>query len=44
MRAYIGLSFRTFYVADLDAIMGTGNNEGAQRRLKAEFPAAGSGG
>src|SRR5258706_8042742 len=33
--------FRTFYVADLDAIMGTGNNEAAQRRLKAEFPAAG---
>src|SRR5258706_1427308 len=32
--------FRTFYVADLDAIMGTGNNEAAQRRLKAEFPAA----
>jgi phosphoribosylformimino-5-aminoimidazole carboxamide ribotide isomerase len=32
--------FRTFYVADLDAIMGTGNNEGVLRRLKAEFPAA----
>ncbi len=32
--------FRTFYVADLDAIMGTGNNEAAQRGLKAEFPAA----
>src|SRR5260370_4792888 len=32
--------FRTFYVADLDAIMGTGNNEAVLRRLKAEFPAA----
>jgi len=32
--------FKTFYVADLDAIMGTGNNEALLRRLKAEFPAA----
>ena len=32
--------FRTFYVADLDAIMGTGNNEAVLRRLQAEFPAA----
>src|SRR5215471_11313824 len=32
--------FKTFYVADLDAIMGTGNNEAVLRRLKAEFPAA----
>jgi phosphoribosylformimino-5-aminoimidazole carboxamide ribotide isomerase len=32
--------FKTFYVADLDAIMGTGNNETVLRRLKAEFPAA----
>src|SRR5260370_9052983 len=32
--------FRTFYVADLDAIMGAGNNEAVLRRLKAEFPAA----
>jgi uncharacterized protein related to proFAR isomerase len=32
--------FRTFYIADLDAIMGTGNNEAVMRRLKAEFPAA----
>src|SRR5258708_8750383 len=32
--------FRTLYVADLDAIMGTGNNEAVLRRLKAEFPAA----
>jgi HisA/HisF family protein len=32
--------FKTFYVADLDAIMGTGNNEAVMRRLKAEFPAA----
>jgi phosphoribosylformimino-5-aminoimidazole carboxamide ribotide isomerase len=32
--------FRTFYVADLDAIMSTGNNEAVLRRLKAEFPAA----
>jgi phosphoribosylformimino-5-aminoimidazole carboxamide ribotide isomerase len=30
--------FKTFYVADLDAIMGTGSNEPAMRRLKAEFP------
>jgi HisA/HisF family protein len=30
--------FRTFYVADLDAIMGAGNNEAVLRRLKAEFP------
>lgn len=32
--------FATFYVADLDAIMGTGNNEAALRRLRAEFTAA----
>jgi len=32
--------FKTFYVADLDAIMGTGNNEAVLRRLKAEFPTA----
>ena len=32
--------FKTFYVADLDAIMSTGNNEAALRRLKAAFPAA----
>jgi phosphoribosylformimino-5-aminoimidazole carboxamide ribotide isomerase len=32
--------FKTFYIADLDAIMGMGNNEAALRRLKAEFPAA----
>src|SRR5262249_45917468 len=32
--------FKTFYVADLDGIMGTGNNEAVLRRLKAEFPAA----
>jgi phosphoribosylformimino-5-aminoimidazole carboxamide ribotide isomerase len=32
--------FKTFYVADLDAIMGTGNNESALRQLKAAFPAA----
>jgi len=32
--------FKTFYVADLDAIMGTGNNQAALRRLKAKFPAA----
>ena len=32
--------FKTFYLADLDAIMGTGNNEAVLRRLKAEFPAA----
>src|SRR5215470_9049081 len=32
--------FKTFYVADLDAIMKTGNNEAVLRRLKAEFPAA----
>jgi phosphoribosylformimino-5-aminoimidazole carboxamide ribotide isomerase len=31
--------FRTFYIADLDAIMGTGHNEAALRRLKAEFSA-----
>ena len=33
-------SFKTFYVADLDGIMGTGNNEVVLRRLKEEFPAA----
>jgi HisA/HisF family protein len=32
--------FATFYVADLDAIMGTGNNDAALRRLRAEFTAA----
>jgi HisA/HisF family protein len=32
--------FKTFYVADLDAIMGTGNNEAVLGRLTAEFPAA----
>jgi phosphoribosylformimino-5-aminoimidazole carboxamide ribotide isomerase len=32
--------FETFYIADLDAIMGTGNNEVTLRRLKVEFPAA----
>jgi HisA/HisF family protein len=31
--------FGTFYVADLDAIMGTGNNKAVLWRLKAEFPA-----
>ena len=30
--------FKTFYVADLDAIIGTGNNEAVLWRLKAEFP------
>src|SRR6266481_2755654 len=32
--------FKTFYLADLDAIMSTGNNEAVLRRLKAAFPAA----
>jgi phosphoribosylformimino-5-aminoimidazole carboxamide ribotide isomerase len=32
--------FKTFYIADLDAIMGTGHNEAVLRRLKLEFPAA----
>jgi phosphoribosylformimino-5-aminoimidazole carboxamide ribotide isomerase len=32
--------FTTFYVADLDAIMGTGDNDAALRRLRVEFPAA----
>jgi phosphoribosylformimino-5-aminoimidazole carboxamide ribotide isomerase len=32
--------FKTFYIADLDAIIGTGDNEAALRRLKAEFSAA----
>ena len=32
--------FKTFYIADLDAIMSTGNNEAALRRLKTEFPTA----
>lgn len=32
--------FKTFYIADLDAIMNTGDNEAVLRRLKAEFPAA----
>jgi len=30
--------FKTFYIADLDAIEGTGSNEAATQRLKAEFP------
>ena len=30
--------FKTFYVADLDAIMGTGNNEAVLGQLKAAFP------
>jgi phosphoribosylformimino-5-aminoimidazole carboxamide ribotide isomerase len=37
---YAVYPFTTFYIADLDAIMGTGNNEVALRRLKAAFPAA----
>ncbi len=37
---YAVYPFKTFYVADLDAIMGTGNNEVTLRRLKAAFPAA----
>jgi phosphoribosylformimino-5-aminoimidazole carboxamide ribotide isomerase len=37
---YAVYPFKTFYVADLDAILGTGNNELALRRLKAAFPAA----
>jgi phosphoribosylformimino-5-aminoimidazole carboxamide ribotide isomerase len=32
--------FTTFYVADLDAIMRTGDNEAALLRLRAKFPAA----
>jgi phosphoribosylformimino-5-aminoimidazole carboxamide ribotide isomerase len=32
--------FKTFYIADLDAIMGTANNEVTLRQLKAEFPGA----
>lgn len=32
--------FETFYIADLDAIMGTGDNDVALGRLTAEFPAA----
>src|SRR6516165_6914824 len=32
--------FKTFYLADLDAIMGTGNNEAVLWRLRAAFPAA----
>lgn len=32
--------FGTFYIADLDAIMGTGDNEVTLWRLKAEFPGA----
>jgi phosphoribosylformimino-5-aminoimidazole carboxamide ribotide isomerase len=32
--------FKTFYIADLDAIMGTGSNETVMQRLKAEFPDA----
>jgi phosphoribosylformimino-5-aminoimidazole carboxamide ribotide isomerase len=32
--------FKTFYIADLDAIMGTGNSEAVLWRLRAEFPAA----
>src|SRR5262245_63073608 len=30
--------FRTLYVADLDALMGTGDNRAALARLKAAFP------
>src|SRR5215471_9836522 len=37
---YSVYAFKRFYVADLDAIMGAGNNETALRQLKAEFPAA----
>jgi phosphoribosylformimino-5-aminoimidazole carboxamide ribotide isomerase len=37
---YAVYPFKTFYVADLDAIMGTGNNEVTLRRLQAAFPAA----
>src|SRR5215471_14235600 len=37
---YSVYTFKRFYVADLDAIMGTGSNETALRQLKAEFPAA----
>jgi phosphoribosylformimino-5-aminoimidazole carboxamide ribotide isomerase len=37
---YAVYPFTTFYIADLDAIMGTGNNEVALGRLKAAFPAA----
>jgi phosphoribosylformimino-5-aminoimidazole carboxamide ribotide isomerase len=37
---YAVYPFTTFYIADLDAITGTGNNEVALRRLKAAFPAA----
>jgi phosphoribosylformimino-5-aminoimidazole carboxamide ribotide isomerase len=41
MRSFYGVyPFKTFYVADLDAIMGTGDNEVALRRLKAAFPTA----
>ncbi len=32
--------FKTFYIADLDAIMDTGDNDVTLRRLKAAFPAA----
>ncbi len=32
-------AFETFYVADLDAIAGSGDNEHVLRRLRAEFPA-----
>jgi|SRR5215468_907884 len=32
--------FKTFYVADLDAVMRTGDNAAAIRRLKGAFPAA----
>ncbi|HKD28904.1 MAG TPA: HisA/HisF-related TIM barrel protein [Xanthobacteraceae bacterium] len=32
--------FTTFYVADLDAIMGTGDNATALRHLRTEFPTA----
>ena len=37
---YAVYPFTTFYVADLDAIMGTGNNEAVLWRLRAAFPAA----
>jgi len=37
---YAVYPFTTFYIADLDAIMGSGNNEVTLGRLKAAFPAA----
>ena len=32
--------FKTFYIADLDAITGSGNNDAVLNRLRTEFPAA----